>query len=477
MVCVAAACGGASVPPEPPLSGMASGPSACTALAPSSAAPPQKALAVANGKRRVIVVSIDGMRPDSYRKADALGLRIPNLRRFVAEGVSADGMRTVYPSLTYPAHVTMVTGVRPAAHGIYNNFAFDPKAKNKDGWNWYARDIRVPTLWDAAKARGLTVGSVYFPVTAGADIAWNVPQFWRAEVPEDDKLLALLTTPALAKELATEGIPLPGEHTQDRERTDVALHILKKHAPDLLLTYMEDLDTVAHKKGPSSKEARETLEAIDVQLGRLREAAEAEKTPTTWIILSDHGFAEASQRIRIGVALRKAGFVKLDKKGEVESYEAAMWRGNGMCAFYMRDPKDGVTKEKLLGLLQGLAHDPKSGVGRVYYDHDLETRGGFPGAAAAIEARPGYMFNKGFDAPMVSPAEELGAHGYDPASDDMAASLILAGDGIRSSGESLGKVDIVDVAPTIAKLLSLDLPSAEGKPLTKALGNAPAEVK
>ena len=142
-----------------------------------------------------------------------------------------------------------------------------------------------------------------------------------------------------------------------------------------------------------------------------------------------------------------------------------------------RDQVDVAALQKLLGLLQGLSHDAKSGVGRVLDDHDLEARGGFPGAAAAIEARPGYMFNKGFDAPMVSPAEERGAHGYDPESDDMAASLILAGDGIRSGGESLGKVDIVDVAPTVAKLLSLDLPGAEGKPLAKAFGNAPAEVK
>src|SRR5262245_61249095 len=142
----------------------------------------------------VVLVSIDGLHPDYVLKADKLGLRIPNLRNFVANGTYAEGVVGVLPTITYPSHTTIVTGVTPSQHGIYANLAFDPLNMNKDGWYWYAEDLRAPTLWQAAKRMKLTTASVNWPVTVGdTNIDYLIPEYWRASTTEELKVLRALS--------------------------------------------------------------------------------------------------------------------------------------------------------------------------------------------------------------------------------------------------------------------------------------------
>ena len=152
----------------------------------------------------LVVVSIDGLRPDYVTKAQQHGAKLPNLTRFLLEGVFAEGVSGVIPTVTYPSHTTLVTGVWPAKHGIFANTTFDPLQKNYQGWYWYAEDIRVPTLWDAARAAGRTTASIQWPVTVGAKITWNIPELWRAGTPEDAKLLQVVSTTGLLEEASKE---------------------------------------------------------------------------------------------------------------------------------------------------------------------------------------------------------------------------------------------------------------------------------
>ena len=116
----------------------------------------------------VVLISIDGLRPDYILDADRHGLKIPNLRRMIADGAYAKAVTGVLPTVTYPSHATMVTGVSPSRHGILNNSPFDPFGKNLGGWMWYAEDIKAPTLWEAVNRAGFTSSSVDWPVTAAA---------------------------------------------------------------------------------------------------------------------------------------------------------------------------------------------------------------------------------------------------------------------------------------------------------------------
>src|SRR5215468_7901842 len=166
--------------------------------------------AIAQSARPTLVMlSIDGLRPDYVTAADAHALKIPNLRRFLKDGAFADGVTGVIPTVTYPSHTTLITGVWPARHGILANLTFDPMQKNYQGWYWYAEDIRVPTLWDAAAAAGWTTASIQWPVSVGARVTWNIPEYWRANTSEDAKLLRALATPGLLAELEAELGPYP----------------------------------------------------------------------------------------------------------------------------------------------------------------------------------------------------------------------------------------------------------------------------
>jgi predicted AlkP superfamily pyrophosphatase or phosphodiesterase len=86
----------------------------------------------------LLMISIDGLRPDYVTAADAHGVKIPHLRRFLKEGAYAEGVQGVVPTVTYPSHTTLVTGVWPVKHGILANTTFDPLRKNQEGWYWYS---------------------------------------------------------------------------------------------------------------------------------------------------------------------------------------------------------------------------------------------------------------------------------------------------------------------------------------------------
>src|SRR5918993_3247639 len=144
----------------------------------------------------LLVISIDGLHPRYVLEAERHGLAIPTLRAYVREGVYASGVVGVMPPVTFPSHTTLVTGTSPAKHGIIANTPFDPTHSNREGWYWYAEDIRVPTLWAVLAARNLKTASVNWSVTVGdAAIDYLIPELWRAVNDEDVKLIRAVTRP------------------------------------------------------------------------------------------------------------------------------------------------------------------------------------------------------------------------------------------------------------------------------------------
>src|SRR5690242_280266 len=111
----------------------------------------------------VLMISVDGLRPLDVIDADKRGLNVPNLRAFMADGAYATGVKNVLPTVTYPDHTTLITGVWPDVHGIGNNVKFDPLDKNYEGWYWYSSDIKVPTLWDVVHNNHQVVASIDWP--------------------------------------------------------------------------------------------------------------------------------------------------------------------------------------------------------------------------------------------------------------------------------------------------------------------------
>src|ERR671931_695117 len=194
----------------------------------------------------VLMIFIDGLRPDYVTAADTHGLKIPTLRRFVTEGAYAEGVQGVIPTVTYPSHTTLITGVWPAKHGILANTIFDPLRTGQSAWYWYAEDIRVPTLWDSAARAGWTTASIQWPASVGARVTWNIPEYWRGSATEDAKLQRAVSTPGLLAELEAELGPYPrGQDAEDDEaRGRFALRLLEKKRAALLTLHLLVLDHV-----------------------------------------------------------------------------------------------------------------------------------------------------------------------------------------------------------------------------------------
>ena len=229
-------------------------------------------------KPLLLLISVDGLKPEAVLDAAQHGLKVPHLRAFLKDGTYATGVRGVLPTVTYPSHMTLLTGASPAKHGIYDNTTFDPYRRNDKGWYWYAEDGRVATLWSAAAAAHLITANVYWPTSVGAPITYNLPQIWRTGTADDLKLQRALSTPGLEAELSTALGRYPGgmEETvaEDEIRGKFAARLLESKHPDFMTVYLTGLDTQQHASGPFAAAANAVLERLDAVVGALRAAAE-----------------------------------------------------------------------------------------------------------------------------------------------------------------------------------------------------------
>ena len=430
----------------------------------------------------LLLVSIDGMRPDCLSEADAHGLKIPHLRVILRDGAHASGVRGVLPTVTYPSHTTIVTGVWPARHGIYSNLTFDPLGKNFEGWYWYSEDIAVPTLYQAAARAGLTTGSVSWPVTVGArSIRYNVPEFWRAQKTADDlKLLRAVATPGLVAEIAKEAGPyivdlddaIPG----DWARTRYAAWILRHGKPQFMTVHLAALDHLEHANGPFSPQANSTLEQIDDMLGQLEDAARSSFPQAAICIVSDHGFSGIDHSLNLLKAFADEGLLTLGPGAGFRGAPVVLdWKAfpkvdGGSAAVLLRDPADAATRTKTGELLRRLAADPANGIARVLDRAAIAAMGGNPRAAFWVDMQPNFSVVNAAG-PLVIPAKG-GTHGYAPSHPEMLASFFIAGPGI-GEGVNFGEIDMRSIAPTVAAYLGFPFPSAELKPVSLTGGTKP----
>jgi len=415
----------------------------------------------------VLLISIDGLRPADVLQAGQRGLRLPNLRRFMTEGSYATDVRGVLPTLTYPSHTTLLTGVSPEQHGIAGNLTFDPTNQNQQGWAWYASDIRVPTLWDAAHKAGLSTANVHWPVSVGAQVDWNLPQIWRTGLADDRKLLAALATPgllpALEKELGPYADGIDETLAGDENRTRFAVKLLEERQPAFMTTYLASLDHEQHHSGPDTPESKRTLERIDALVGEMVSAARRVHPDGVVAVVSDHGFAPVQQDVNLYAPFIQAGLVTL-KDGAVADWQAMPWNDGGSAAIVLKEPGNQETLAKVQGLLAQLQGNPAYGIERVLDHAQLVERGGTAQASWFVLFKPGYEMAIKPDVPLPAPGHYRGMHGYDPAWPMMRSTFLIEGKGVPA-GKNLGAIDMRDIAPTLARELGVALPAAQGKAL------------
>jgi predicted AlkP superfamily pyrophosphatase or phosphodiesterase len=430
----------------------------------------------------VLMISIDGLKPEYITQADAHGMKIPYLRTLLRDGTYAEGVVGIWPTITYPSHTTLVTGVWPDEHGITNNQEFDPLQRFGGAWNWYAAGIRVPTLWQAAHKAGLRTASVGWPVSVGAtDVDYLIPEYWRDRNvssswdPQDRWLMAALARPStLLQQLeAAAGPYMNGNDTSiggDETKTRYALEILRRYKPAFMTLHLSSLDDAQHAHGPFSPEACADLEAIDGMVERLAHQEFAINPSAVVVIVSDHGFMNITHSINLAIPFLQAGLAEgalnpVTKAPEISSWKAEPWMAGGMAAIMLHDPNDHATEQQVHDMLAKLAADPANGIAEILDRDAIHKRGAFPGAAFLVVFKPGYYAGSALSGSLITPiAGTRGSHGFSPEFPEMRASFFAVGAGIAHHRD-LGVVDMRQIAPTIVKMLHVAMPTAKATPL------------
>jgi predicted AlkP superfamily pyrophosphatase or phosphodiesterase len=414
-------------------------------------------------EKHVILISIDGLRPEFYMDPS---WGMVNVRQGMQTGSYAEGVRGSFPTVTYPSHTTMVTGVLPAKHGIYYNTPVEPLGISGK-WFWYYKDIKVPTLWTAAKDAGLTTAGVSWPVTVGAPIDYNLPEFVilpknKGEKKDEIKALYDESNPkSLFQEVQDNAIGKIGEYgasldyyTNDQNKARMAGYILRKYKPAFLAIHIGLTDHFEHEQGRDGDKVRSAVVGVDVAIRTIMDAVEmAGMTEnTTFVITGDHGFVDIHTQFNPNVMLAGLGLYDNNNK---ENWKAYFQASGGSTFLHLRDPKDKATLAKITAALDALPDGVKK-VFHVVNKKELTDAQGDPNAALALAARQGFSFGATGTGELLT-ATKGGTHGYMPTDfKEIQTGFIAFGRGIKQS-VVLPLIGQEDIAPLIAKLLDLKL--------------------
>ena len=366
------------------------------------------------GKPSLLLVSFDGFRADYLDT-----YQLPNFRRVMARGTRALGMRPVFPTITFPNHYSLVTGLYPENHGIVENSFFDP-ARNaqysfrnyatvSDG-TWYGGE----PIWVTAERQGMVSACFFWPGSE-ADIKGIRPTFWNrydGTIGNDTRIQTVLGW-----------LRLPPERR-----------------PHVITLYFSDIDSISHRATIGGPELEESVRKADGLLGKLLDGVEKLPEPDRVLMLltSDHGMANtsASRTVQLSSLIDTAG-IRAGFSGAVTGLHVSAEAGSA-----------GAVRDRINARLQH---------GRAYLRGEVPERHRFRrhprGGDVVVIMEEGWTLATSiFTRALIQ--REWGEHGWDPDLPSMKALFVIVGPGIRA-GHTIPEVESIDVYPMMTELLEL----------------------
>jgi hypothetical protein len=371
--------------------------------------------------KKLVVISVDGLDHRYLRDADKLGLRIPNIRRLMREGEFTGGLVGAVPTVTWPSHTTLITGVAPREHGILNN----RRAPGDTGdYYWFAHMLKVKTLWHATRKAGLKSAAITWPVTVNADIDFNLPEYFRSRNGGSMDYISIFetATPGLVESIEKFDPSFRQQWVDDRTRKVATVYLLRERQPDLILLHFVDLDAVAHEHGPYTAAANHTLDVTDGYIGEILAAAGQDAVIA---VVGDHGFERVDRELNLAVF---AAGMDVEVVG-------------GLLA-----TKDAAVAAKLRA---------SGKLGREVPRAELERF--VPGTKylAAFEPKRNEGFGRQPGGELYLPPHEKGNHGWWPGLRDYRAAMVLWGPGVKAG--QTPAIAMESVAARFAAILGVRL--------------------
>ena len=369
----------------------------------------------------VILVSIDGLKPEYLDRFD-----LPNLQRVITRGARARAMIPVFPTLTFPNHYSLVTGLRPARHGIVANSFYDPQRKQKYSLNdgaavtdgtWYGGE----PIWVTAETQGMVAACFFWPGSEAA-IKGVRPSLYQNYVN---------TTPN-AERVATvlEWLRLPAERR-----------------PHLITLYFSTIDSASHDGPLSTPAVARSAQELDEVIGPLLNGIDALpfRADVSLLITSDHGMVD-TMPARV-VAMDSL----IDMSGVIESY------GGPVASLHVPDAARAIEIRDQVNarLTHGRAYLRQEVPERFYYRENPRA------GDVVVIMDESWILER---TTRKARAESWGQHGWDNMLPSMRATFVAMGPGIRS-GATVGEVENIDVYPLMTELLGLKAAAGiDGRP-------------
>lgn len=435
-------------------------------------------------KQKLFVLSVDAMVHEDVEYM----MTKPNFSSLMANRAEVEHVRSVYPTSTYPAHTTIMTGVNPGKHGIFTNMPMKTVQDGIPHWYLYSDSVWAEDIFTVAKRAGATTAAVYWPITGKhPDIDHIIDEYFFYYPNEDivDTFIRLGAGPGAVKAIRENLHRFPSDRgarkmsvrsTFDDFLMGCTCSLIRNEKPDLLLVHNCYLDSYRHGNGVFGSAIKDCLDMIDVWIGEvmdtMKEAGVYEET--NFVILSDHGQMDFTRRVKLNVLLKRGGFLEEAPDGSLYHWNA-LAQSNGLSAtIYLHDNTNEALKEKVYAYLMSLAEEGCYGFTKVYTASEVrEKYGNYGPFCFMVESDGSTTFSDDWKDPLESPVDvndyRLGnaTHGYEP---EKGPQPVFLGTGPAFRENVVIKdAALIDEAPTFAAILGQEMKDTDGRCLKELL--------
>ena len=362
-------------------------------------------------KPYVILISADGFRYDYAEKYNAT-----NLLRLRNYGVQAKSMMPSFPSVTYPNHYSVATGMYPSHHGIVYNEFYDrnrkegyaiPNRKTVEDGSWYGG---IP-LWVLAEQQGMITAAYHYVATEAA-IQNTYPTYWYRYRSGRNKNHLIKTV--------IDWLKLP---------EDVR--------PHLITLYLEDVDYAGHVFGTNTLQTKEAVLYVDSVIGEMAGKVQALNLPVNFVFLSDHGMADVDTATRV------------NPRQLIDTSKFIIRGGNTSLHLYAKNNDDiKATYDELKRKENGFVVYLRENIPAKWHFNKTDDRFDRIGDIFIVPVYPKVLSHgRG----KINP----GAHGFDPAMKEMHAVSYAWGPHFKKKFR-ISSFENVHVYPMICDLLGLN---------------------
>ena len=426
--------------------------------------------------RHVVVLSVDAL---VYEDLEILS-KLYTFEEIWPKTARVNKVRSVYPTITYPCHTTMRTGVYPDRHGIVNNEKPEVCVRGSL-WQHMHESVKAKSIFEYAKEQGLTTAAVCWPVTGNdPNIDYQVCEYW----PQFGESTVQCFRDSGSSEEVIEKVVKPNSKLiENRHRMhpwcdeffmQCACDMLREFKPNLLMIHNGNVDAYRHETGLFTSKVETSLHENNLWFCHLLKAADDAGIldKTDFFIVSDHGQLEIRRCVSMNVLFAERGLIDVDEEGNITDYVAFSKSGGLSSLIYLKNPDNAEDVAKTKAVLEQLKAEEAYGIGEIFTEEEARTKHHLGGDFSFVIETDGYTtFANEWQRPLVQPLDNRNyrfgraTHGHLPEKGPQPT-LIAFGPHIKP-GVVLENANLVDEAPTFAHALGFEMEDVDGRCLVE----------